>query len=53
LLAAGGVWDMLTPAERDRWLEHAEIITPRRDVALRTLLPAADKMAAELQAADS
>ena len=27
--AAAGRWELLTPAEQDRWLEHAEIIAPR------------------------
>jgi hypothetical protein len=51
--AAAGIWEMLAPAEQDRWLEHAEIVWPRRDVALKTLLPAADKILGEMRAADS
>ncbi len=47
------LWEMLTPAEQDRWLEHALTITPRRDVALKTLLPAADQLLADMRAADS
>jgi hypothetical protein len=47
------LWEMLSPAEQDRWLEHARVITPRRDVALKTLLPAADKLLADMRAADS
>jgi acyl-CoA reductase-like NAD-dependent aldehyde dehydrogenase len=47
------LWEMLTPAERDRWLAHAREVTPRRDVALKTLMPAADKLLAEMRAADS
>jgi hypothetical protein len=47
------LWAMLTPAEQDCWLGWAAIITPRRDVALKTLLPAADKVLSEMRAADS
>jgi hypothetical protein len=47
------LWEMLSLAEQDRWLEHARAITPRRDVALKTLLPAADQLLAEMRAADS
>jgi hypothetical protein len=51
--AAAVLWAMLTPAEQDCWLGWAAIITPRRDVALKTLLPAADKVLSEMRAADS
>jgi hypothetical protein len=47
------VRETFTPAEQDRWLEEARAVTPRRDVALKTLLPAADKLLAERRAADS
>jgi hypothetical protein len=47
------LWEMLSSAEQDRWLEHARAITPRRDVALKTLLPAADKLLADMRAANS
>jgi hypothetical protein len=44
---------MLSPDEQDRWLADARAITPRRDVALKTLLPSADKLLADMRAADS
>ena len=44
---------MLTPAEQDRWLAYVATTWPRRDVALKTLLPAADKLLADMRAADS
>ena len=44
---------MLTPAVQDRWLAYVATTIPRRDVALKTLLPAADKLLAEVRAADS
>jgi hypothetical protein len=47
------LWEMLSPAEQDRWLAAARAIMPRRDVALKTLLPAADKLLAEMRAAGS
>ncbi len=47
------IWELLSPTEQDRWLAHARAVTPRRDVALKTLLPAADKLLAELRAVDS
>jgi hypothetical protein len=47
------VWELLAPAEQDRWLFLARSVTPRRDVALKTLLPAADKLLAEMRAVDS
>jgi hypothetical protein len=51
--AVACLWEMLTPAEQDAWLAYVVMITPRRDVALKTLLPAADKLLAEMRAADS
>jgi hypothetical protein len=51
--AAAQLWEMLTPDEQDVWLADAATTWPRRDVALKTLLPAADKLLAEMRAADS
>ena len=51
--AVGCLWEMLTPAEQDAWLDIARATTPRRDVALKTLLPSADKLLTEMRAADS
>ena len=51
--AVACIWEMLTPTEQDRWLDAARVVTPRRDVALKTLLPAADKLLGELRAASS
>lgn len=51
--AAAQLWEMLTLAERDAWLANAATTWPRRDVALKTLLPASDKLLAEMRAADS
>jgi hypothetical protein len=51
--AAAALWEMLTPAEQDCWLGWAAVITPRRNVALKTLLPAADKVLSEMRAAGS
>ena len=53
LQAVACLWEMLTPAEQDRWLAYVATTWPRRDVALKTLLPAADKLLAEMRAADS
>lgn len=51
--AVARLWQMLTPAEQDAWLVYVATTWPRRDVALKTLLPAADKLLAEMRAADS
>ena len=45
--------EMLTPVEQDRWLAYVGSTWPRRDGAVKTLLPAADKLLAEMWAADS
>ena len=37
--ATAQLWEMLTPAERDRWLEQASVVWPRRDVALKPSFP--------------
>jgi hypothetical protein len=50
------IWDLLSPDEQGHWIETARIQTfesRRRDIALKTLLPAADRVLAELRAADS
>ena len=49
----GSLWGTLSPEERDVWLEDARTITPRRDIALQTLVPANDKLLAEMRAVDS
>ena len=51
--AVACLWEMLTPAEQDAWLAYVATTWPRPDVALKTLLPAADKILAEMRAADS
>ena len=51
--AVACLWEMLPPAEQDTWLASVATTIPRRDVALKTLLPAADKILAEMRAADS
>lgn len=51
--AVASLWEMLSPEEQDRWLAGARAVWPRRDVALKTLLPAADKLLADIRAVDS
>ena len=38
------IWDSLTPEERAKWLQEAEACWPRRDIWLKTILPAAGKI---------
>ena len=47
------LWETLTAIEQDRWLAYVATTLPRRDVALKTLLPTADQMLAEMRAAGS
>jgi hypothetical protein len=46
------LWEDLSAADQDRWLTYARAVTPRRDVFLKSLLPAAEQMCADLRAID-
>jgi hypothetical protein len=42
--ATWAIWHLMTPAEQDGWLAFAAISWPRRDVFLKTILPAAEQI---------
>jgi hypothetical protein len=48
--SVAALWWHLSPAEQVRWLEEAETSWPRRDIFLKTLLPAAEKIVADERA---
>lgn len=45
--ATVALWDHLSPAEQDRWLESAATSWPRRDIFIKAVLPAAAKVIAD------
>jgi hypothetical protein len=47
------LWEQMTPAERDAWLELQEVCWPRLDIYLHRLLPIANQIVADEQAAEA
>lgn len=51
--ATCALWETLTYTERDRWLEQAATCWPRRDIFLKTILPAAAQVVADERSDDT
>jgi hypothetical protein len=48
-----GLWRLMSPTQQSRWVQEAQTCWPRRDVFLKVILPAAERILSDEHEASS